>query len=291
MKPVTVCFGEMLWDRFTDGTRKPGGAPLNVAYHLSRLGMDSHIISSIGADKAGDELLDILHQWQLPTDGIQRNRQYPTGAVLATAGADNEMHYDILQPVAWDFIAWQPAYETLVSRASAFVFGSLAIRSQVSEYTLQKLLRSAAFKVMDINIRPPHSSMATIRELLHQVDLVKMNEEELRLVLEADGTSAATPLEGAQAVMQQYGVQQLIITRGSKGALYVNKDTFYDRPARQVTVKDTVGSGDAFLAGFLSRLLSGRPVNEALDLAIAVSGFVTTREGACPEYDKSLFVL
>ncbi|MBC9932234.1 carbohydrate kinase family protein [Chitinophaga qingshengii] len=289
MKPVTVCFGEMLWDIFPNGVRKPGGAPFNVAYHLSRLGMDSHIISRTGTDEAGDELRNILHAWQIPQALIQHDPQQPTGAVLATADANHEMHYDILQPVAWDFIAWQPEQETLVRNAGAFVFGSLAIRNSVSRDTLWKLLGAARFKVFDINIRPPHSDMDTIRELLNRVDLVKMNEEELQLVLAASGETYTTPLEGARAVMLRYGVPQLIITRGSKGAVYVNRHEHYERPAKQVVVKDTVGSGDSFLAGFLSQLLKGRSVSAALDLAVEVSGFVTTREGACPEYDAAQF--
>lgn len=279
----------MLWDIFPNGVRKPGGAPFNVAYHLSRLGMDSHIISRTGTDEAGDDLRNILQAWQIPQALLQRDLQQPTGAVLATADANHEMHYDILQPVAWDFIAWQPEQETLVRHAGAFVFGSLAIRNSVSRDTLWKLLDIAPFKVFDINIRPPHSNMDTIRELLSRVDLVKMNEDELQLVLAATNETYTTPLDGARAVMQYYGVPQLIITRGSKGAVYVNQHEHHERPAKQVVVKDTVGSGDSFLAGFLSQLLKGRSIPAALDLAVEVSGFVTTREGACPEYDAAQF--
>lgn len=289
MKPVTVCFGEILWDIFPNGVRKSGGAPFNVAYHLSRLGMDSHIISRTGNDEAGEALRKILRQWQIPEEMVQLDPQQPTGAVLATAGANHEMHYDILQPVAWDFIAWQPEQEALVRRAGAFVFGSLAIRSEVSRHTLRKLLAAAPYKVLDINIRPPHSDMNIIRQLLSEVNLVKMNEEELQLVLQATGDTFDSPVEGAQKVMQRYGVPQLIITRGSKGAVYVDRHVQYERPAKQVTVKDTVGSGDSFLAGFLSQVLKGRPIPAALDLAVEVSGFVTTCEGANPEYDSSRF--
>nr|WP_295864677.1 carbohydrate kinase [uncultured Chitinophaga sp.] len=289
MKPVTVCFGEILWDIFPNGVRKSGGAPFNVAYHLSRLGMDSHIISCTGDDEAGEALRQILRQWHIPEETVQLDPQQPTGAVLATAGANHEMHYDILQPVAWDFIAWQPEQEALIRRAGAFVFGSLAIRSEVSRRTLWKLLDAAPYKVLDINIRPPHSDMNTIRELLRRVDLVKMNEEELQLVLQATGDTSGSPVDGARKVMQHYGVPQLIITRGSKGAVYIDGQSQYERPAKQVTVKDTVGSGDSFLAGFLSQLLKGRPVPAALDLAVEVSGFVTTCEGANPEYDSSRF--
>lgn len=289
MKPVTVCFGEILWDVFPNGVRKPGGAPFNVAYHLSRLGMDSHIISRTGADEAGEALRKILRQWQVPEDMLQLDTQQPTGTVQATQGANHEMHYDILKPVAWDFIAWQPEQEALVRRSGAFVFGSLAIRSEVSRQTLWKLLDVAPYKVLDINIRPPHSDMNTIRELLRRVNLVKMNEEELQLVLHATGDTFATPEEGARIVMQRYGVPQLIITRGSKGAVYVDGHGQFERPAKQVTVKDTVGSGDSFLAAFLSQILKGRPVPAALDLAVEVSGFVTTCEGANPEYDSSRF--
>ncbi|SJZ59442.1 fructokinase [Chitinophaga eiseniae] len=289
MKPVTVCFGEILWDIFPNGVRKPGGAPFNVAYHLSRLGMDSHIISRTGDDEAGEALRQVLRQWHIPEETVQLDPQQPTGAVLATAGANHEMHYDILKPVAWDFIAWQPEQEALIRRAGAFVFGSLAIRNEVSRQTLWKLLDAAPYKVLDINIRPPHSDMNTIRELLRRVNLVKMNEEELQLVLQATGDTFGSPVDGARKVMQHYGVPQLIITRGSRGAVYIDGQAEYERPAKQVTVKDTVGSGDSFLAGFLSQLLKGRPVPAALDLAVEVSGFVTTCEGANPEYDSSRF--
>ncbi|WP_160714127.1 carbohydrate kinase family protein [Chitinophaga solisilvae] len=288
MQPTTVCFGEMLWDIFPDGA-KPGGAPMNVAYHLGKAGMESYIISRTGTDERGHALRQQLQQWGLPTDMCQTDPQYPTGTVIATAGADHEMSYDIIKPAAWDYIAWEPAQIPLLQRSAAFVFGSLATRNTVSLHTLQQLLRVAPYKVFDVNERPPHSDMEIIRHLMFQTSLVKMNQSELQALLAAEGMSYSGPAAGAEDILQIFPVDEVIVTLGSQGAFYMNHDMEWMQPAEKVMVKDTVGSGDSFLAGFLAKRLRGASVEEAMAAAAKLSAFVTTQEGACPDYDPAFY--
>ncbi|CAL1519761.1 carbohydrate kinase [Chitinophaga sp. MM2321] len=287
---MIVCYGEVLWDVFPKAV-KPGGAPMNVAYHLNKLGMETNIISRIGADEEGERMLSQLENWQLSTDWCQQDSEYPTGSVLATMGKDHEMSYEIRNPAAWDYIQWQPEFETLIRSAEAFVFGSLVTRNTVSRHTLFTMLEIAPYRVFDVNIRPPFSSIGIIRELLERVDMVKMNEAELRLLLSTYNVEFTTAQNGARFLLDKFSLKEIIITRGSRGALYLNNDTHYDLLAKQVPVKDTVGSGDSFLAGFLARKLQGKPLEEAMNFAIGLSAFVTTQEGACPDYNPAELII
>ncbi|HVI44023.1 MAG TPA: carbohydrate kinase [Chitinophaga sp.] len=281
-----VCYGEVLWDIFP-GSAKPGGAPMNVAYHLNKLGLQSHMISRVGNDDLGRQLLQQLQHWNISTQWCQQDIQYPTGTVLATEGADHEMSYDIIKPVAWDYIEWKDELDPLLKHADALVFGSLATRNETSYHTLLSLLEISSFRIFDINIRPPHSNIDIIKLLLAETDLVKMNLSELELLLCEEGISAASITEGAQKLLEKYEFSGMIITKGSQGAMFLDSTTFCERPAYQVTVKDTVGSGDAFLAGFLSRYLHGNMAEPAMDFATGLSAFVTTQEGACPDYEPA----
>ena len=149
-----VCFGEMLWDVLPTG-KQPGGAPLNVAVHLRNFGLEAQLISRVGHDDLGAELLAFVERKGLGTKYVQRGETHLTGVVKANVSNTNEVTYKIVQPVAWDYIQYEPALSDLVQGAEAFVFGSLAARSPVSRETLYRLLQQAALKVFDVNLRPP----------------------------------------------------------------------------------------------------------------------------------------
>lgn len=281
-KKSVVCFGEVLWDNLPTG-RKAGGAPMNVAYHLRRLGVDASIISRVGADGPGTELLDVLKQIDLSTGLIQIGQADQTSEVIARIDEGNEVAYDILCPVAWDFIDWQPSYRELLRRADAFVFGSLAARNERSRTTLFGMLGYTAFNVFDVNLRAPHYDCRVIEQLLYKTDLLKLNEAEL-MALARWFSCRPQESEIVSFIQEKIGINEIIVTKGSRGASFYHWTLRYDYPVYPVKVADTVGSGDAFLAAFLAKRLEGEPVEIALDYAAALSALVTGEYGACPSY-------
>jgi fructokinase len=285
-RPV-VCFGEVLWDHLPAGKR-PGGAPMNVAYHLHQLGINSQVISSIGNDQAGIALLDFLKEKGLPTAHIQVNDKYATSEVLATINKTNhEVTYEIIAPVAWDDIKWQPEIEVLLEEAQAFVFGSLSARSSETRKTLLKMLDHGAYHVFDVNLRSPHYSPEVINMLLQKSHMVKLNSSELLLIAQIYYPSCEKEPDALEVLFNRFNLAEILITKGSQGASYYTTSGRYDYPAYPVTVVDTVGSGDSFLAAFLAMKLANEPIEVALDYAVAMGSFITAKEGACPPYSKA----
>ena len=286
--PSIFCYGEVLWDIFPEGARA-GGAPFNVAYNLMRMGIDAHMISRVGNDKLGTDLMSQLTDWKIATQDSQIDTQYPTGTVIAHIDEHNEAHYDIIQPVAWDYIEFRNDYKEKISNASAFVFGSLITRNETSRNTLFELLEIAKFKVFDVNIRPPFYSIPVIKELLFKADLVKMNKAELRLILDFLNKDYKGEEDSIRFIQDTFDIKEILVSKGSKGAIYYNADAHYEVPAVPVTIQDTVGSGDAFLAGFFSKRILNADPYEIMSQATALGAFITSNEGACPNYTYSDF--
>jgi fructokinase len=280
-----VCFGEILWDILPSG-EEAGGAPMNVAYHLTKHGVDTTLISKIGNDDRGKQLLEVLKKNNVSTGYIQVDHNHQTGIVYAKPGANHEMAYDIVHPVAWDFIEWSDDLQNLVSQSEFFIHGSLGARSEFSRNTLLKLLEGANKRVFDINIRPPHFSKELALELMKGTNILKLNEAELNSISAWFG-DYKTVDEQIKNVQDQLQIPIVIVTRGEHGALVSAEGTIYSHPGYKVLVADTVGSGDAFLAGFLYQVLQGEPVQQALNFACASGAIVASYVGACPGYETS----
>lgn len=278
-----VCFGEVLWDILPAGA-VPGGAPMNVAYHLHKLKKNPALITSIGVDEKGKELIKIFTDYGVCIDFFQTNKNYETGKVFAQPNEHNEMVYDIVKPSAWDFIEWKNEMEALVADATFFVFGSLAARNDVSKKTLMKLLESAKTKVVDINLRAPHFTKKIVEELLTKADLLKLNLAELELI--SDWFSKYKNIDDrVHSISDKFKIENMVVTLGGDGAkLYYNGNA-YTQNGFKVTVADTVGSGDAFLAGLLAKLLDNASPADALEFASRMGAFVATQKGGCPSYD------
>lgn len=281
-----VCFGEILWDVLPT-ERKPGGAPMNVAYHLHKLGIHGSLVSAIGNDQAGKDLVDFLNSIELSTNYIQICESEKTSQVLATVNDNHEVSYEILYPVAWDKIAAEPVHQSLVKNSGAFVFGSLASRDAVSRATLFKMLDFAKYKVFDVNLREPHYSKDLVNRLLERANMVKLNMGELMLLSGWYNPNSSTEAEAVGTLLTRFPITELLITKGSKGASYYTCDFRFDYPAYPIQVADTIGSGDAFLAAFLAMKLRNEPLEATLDYAVAMGAFITSHSGACPSYVKS----
>lgn len=277
-----ICFGEVLWDILPSGA-VPGGAPMNVTYHLQKLGKRPALITRVGRDEKGKALTAIFLEHGVCTDYFQVDDEYETGKVFAQPRENNEMVYDIVQPVAWDFIEWRDAYGDLVSNAEYFVFGSLAARNSESKNTLLRLLEEAKNKVLDINLRAPHYDRRLVEELLGKTDFLKLNLAELELI--SGWFSDYTGIDDRiKSIADRFGLANIVVTMGSDGAALYMSGNLYDHPGFSVEVKDTVGSGDAFLAGLLSKLMEHALPQDALEFANGLGAFVATKTGACPPY-------
>ncbi|NII25905.1 carbohydrate kinase [Pseudoflavitalea sp. X16] len=280
-----VCYGEVLWDILPAGAL-PGGAPMNVAYHLHKLNRAISVITKVGADSHGRELLDIFSKWGIGTDHFSIDPIHPTGLVYARSNGHHEMAYDIVYPSAWDFITWDDSYTALMQQTDYLVFGSLICRSPASKNTLFSLLESATTttKVLDINLRPPHFNRPIIEQLLQKTDVLKLNLAELELI--AGWYSPVPTVTGKiKLIQERFLINTIVVTMGGDGAVLCLNGDFYEHAGYKVQVADTVGSGDAFLAAFLSQLIDRAPPAEMLDYACAMGALIASYPGACPDYD------
>lgn len=277
-----VCFGEILWDNLPNGTM-PGGAPMNVAYHLKKLGNEPALITKVGSDEWGNKLKTLMENNSITTDFFQTDDTLQTGKVNATIGNYNEVTYDILEPVAWDNIEWQDELADLVANSKYFVFGSLATRSHVNEITLAKLLGAAKFRVLDINLRAPHYTKDKIEHLLHHVDLLKLNQSELELLGEWF-TEYKSDADCISALQDRFDIPDIVVTKAGDGAIFNCNGQYYSHPGHKIVVADTVGSGDAFLAALLTKLSVGGAAEDALEFACGVGALVASYRGGCPDY-------
>jgi len=277
-----VCFGEILWDILPGGA-KPGGAPMNVAFHLKKFGQRPGTLTRVGMDEKGHALKDLLSQQDISLELVQDDPIYPTGIVTATPDENNNMSYDIIRPVAWDFIELETSHQKIMQDADYFLFGSLAARSQTSHDTLFALIEMANKKVLDINLRPPHFNKKVVSDLFAKADILKLNEDELELV--TGWFSGYSNMEDRIAHLQdRFDIPSVIVTLGADGAILRQKGYMYRHAGYQVKVADTVGSGDSFLAAFLSKTIEGATPSESLTFAAAVGATVASRSGAWANY-------
>lgn len=282
MKKV-ICFGEVLWDNFQTGKR-PGGAPMNVALHLAKNAIQSLVVSSVGDDANGKELTKFLHSQNIAIANIQTHKTLPTGIVEVQLDENQQATYTIVKPVAWDEIQYADSILQQVISADAILFGSLACRSQLTRDTLFKLLPSAKLKVLDLNLRAPHYEAAVLKDLINNCDILKINEDELTHIVNL----YKLPLQGIEGslnnVAEITGLKTICVTLGDKGAIVYHKQQLYKHAGYKVKVADTVGSGDAFLATFLTGYLKETAMDKNLARSCAAGALVASRHGANPEY-------
>jgi fructokinase len=282
MSNQVLCFGEVLWDTFQDG-KKVGGAPLNVARHLIQQGINAVMVSRVGTDDSGNELMQNLTHTGLTLDLVQHDRHLPTCEVTVQLDATGQATYIIPKPVSWDNI--QPTDELLqqADSASAIVFGSLACREQATRTTLLNLLSELTLpmRVFDVNLRAPHYELDTIETLAAMANVIKMNEEEAELLI---GHSKASLQNRIIEFQKKFHTQTICVTRGENGAMIWHDEEFYEHPGFPVNVVDTVGAGDSFLATLVAGLLAKKDIPQILEKACKVGAFVASQRGANPAY-------
>lgn len=288
MKKLIVGLGEILWDVFPSG-KVLGGAPANFAYHINQTGHEGYVISSIGKDDLGREIMGQLSKYNLPH--IIQHSDYPTGTVQVTLDREGIPSYRITDNVAWDFIEFSPLVEELAKKTSAVCYGTLAQRNDVTRNTFFKFFRSMptnSLKIYDVNLRLNYYSKEIIEQSLIVADILKINEDELNVLCDLFNV-AGDETDRCKKVIVLFSLDIVILTKGSEGSNIITEmnNSFLTTP--KVKVEDTVGAGDAFTAAFVASYLNGESIETAHRRAVNVAAYVCTKKGAMPPYDYSFF--
>jgi fructokinase len=277
-----LCVGEVLWDSLPEGLFL-GGAPFNVACHLRATGTPVSMVSRVGDDRLGDEVLRRATRYGVGVDLVQVDGALPTGFVRVRVDERGNGNYEICEPAAWDAIEATEALLSRAARARAIVFGSLAQRNATSRATLERLWSVAGDSqmVFDVNLRPPYEDVDVVRRSLERADVVKLSSAELVRLSDWFGWKGHEPAR-MRGLAEQFGCGVVCVTRGGEGAALLHDGVFTEHPGFPAEVRDTVGAGDAFLAVLLSGLLAGHSDAELLQHANLMGAYVVTQFGALP---------
>lgn len=286
MTKKIICFGEVLFDVFPTH-RKIGGAPLNVALRMASLGINAQIISRVGNDEIGKELLHFIEENGVATDTIQVDENLSTGEVIVQLNDKGSASYTINYPVAWDKIEVTSVAKNAIANADAMVFGSLVCRHLVSHQTLLDLMNLAKYKIFDVNLRAPFYTKELLIELMNKADFIKFNDDELYEISEYMNSPYNSLEQNIHFIAEQTNTKHICVTKGSHGAVLYYNDTMYYNSGYKIEVADTVGAGDSFLAGLLTQLLTGNDTQFAVNYACALGALVAQKEGANPKIEAA----
>ncbi len=284
MKDVVVGMGEALWDILPEG-KKIGGAPANFAYHVSQFGLPGCVVSAVGLDPLGKEIVENFTSKGL--DQLIAEVPYPTGTVQVVIDQAGIPQYEIKENVAWDNIPYTASLEQLAGRTKAVCFGSLAQRNVVSRNTINSFLDAMpqaddTLVVFDVNLRQGFYDKDILCDSMTRCNILKINDEELVAVSRMFGYPGIDLQDKCWILLGKYNLKMLILTCGINGSYVFTPGSVSFQPTPKVEVADTVGAGDSFTAAFIAGILKGKSVAEAHSLAVRTSAFVCTRNGAMP---------
>lgn len=289
MKNLIIGLGEALWDMLPEG-KKLGGAPANFAYHAGQFGLDTLAVSALGEDKLAEETIEALEQNGLKY--LMPRVPYATGTVQVTLTGEGIPTYEIKENVAWDNIPFTDEIKEAARNCRAVCFGSLAQRNIVSRQTIQQFLDATpddCIKICDINLRQQFYSKEILEESFKRCDILKINDEELVIVGRMFGYDNLDESAVCEQMVKEYNLQMLVLTCGTNGSHVFTSDGKHSfQPTPKVEVADTVGAGDSFTGSFCAAILNGKPVEEAHRIAVEVSAYVCTQNGAMPKYPAEL---
>ena len=290
MKDIVVGMGEALWDVLPEG-KKIGGAPANFAYHVSQFGLPSCVVSAVGADPLGKEIIENFTSKGL--NQLIEEVPYPTGTVQVEIDPAGVPQYEIKENVAWDNIPYTARLENLAANTKAVCFGSLAQRNVVSRNTINRFLDAMPdtddrLIVFDVNLRQGFYTKEILCNSMRRCNILKINDEELVTVSRMFGYPGTDLQDKCWILLGKYNLKMLILTCGINGSYVFTPGSVSFQPTPKVEVADTVGAGDSFTAAFISGILKGRSVAEAHSRAVQTSAFVCTKKGAMPELPAEL---
>ena len=284
MNDIVVGMGEALWDVLPEG-KKIGGAPANFAYHVSQFGLPGYVVSAVGDDALGREIVENFTSKGL--NQLIAEVPYPTGTVQVEIDQAGIPQYDIKENVAWDNIPYTDSLEALAKRTKAVCFGSLAQRNVVSRETINRFLDAMpqsddSLVVFDVTLRQGFYNKEILCNSMSRCNILKINDEELVTVSRMFGYPGIDLQDKCWILLGKYNLKMLILTCGINGSYVFTPGNVSFQPTPKVEVADTVGAGDSFTAAFISSILKGRSVQEAHSRAVRTSAYVCTKKGAMP---------
>jgi fructokinase len=283
-----AAFGELLWDLLPHG-KVLGGAPANFIYRINSFGDQGTLLSKVGNDKAGKEAREALRKLGVSDEDIQTDYEFPTGSVKVKFDEKGNPDFNIITDVAYDHIEINAEMMSAFSQADCVCFGTLVQRYGISKNTLRELIHESSdvIKFLDINLRKKCYTAATIEDSLRMTNILKTNDEELLITRDLLGLKHDNLKDLAQETIEKFDLDILLCTLGSNGAFCLTKeDIFHYDPGYQINLGDTVGSGDAFSAGFVHYYMNGLPIEEALQFGNAAGAMVATTTGATSPISK-----
>ena len=282
--PVKILvFGEVLWDLIRDGEYL-GGAPFNLAAHLASCGIHSYIITNVGDDKRGRQVLKEMDRLGVDKTYVGVDPHHPTGTVNVALSQAGEPSYTINENVAYDFIELDDAQIEKIGneRFGAFCFGTLNQREETARRTLYRILDVLGdiHVFYDINLRQHYYSKEMIHKSLSRTTILKLNDDEVRMVSSLMFEEMLDDIKFARRIGDKYGIYIVLITLGKNGCAVYHDGAFESCPGTEVVVADTVGAGDRFCMG-------DSPM-EAARKANSLGAFVASQQGAIPEYSEEI---
>lgn len=284
-----AAFGELLWD-LLPSRKVLGGAPANFIYRINSFGDHGTLLSKVGNDKAGRVARETLRNMGVSDENVQTDYYFPTGSVKVKIDEFGNADYHILTDVAYDHIEINTEMMDAFSQADCVCFGTLVQRYGISKNTLRELIHEApdVVKFLDINLRKKCYTATSIEDSLKMADILKTNDNELLITKELLGLKNENLKKLAQEVIEKYNLKIILCTLGANGAFCItDKNEFFYDPGHEIELVDTVGSGDAFSAGFVHYYMNGHPINEALRFGNAAGAMVATTTGATTPIGKN----
>ncbi len=289
MQNVIVGIGEILWDMLPSG-KVIGGAPANFAYHAQELGESSIVVSCVGNDELGREIISSLEKKDMPTEFLYIDKSHPTGVVSARINKEGKPSYLIQEEVAWDYIPTSTLIRELAFKSAAVCFGTAAQRSQLSRMTIQTfvgLMEQDSIRVFDINLRQNFYSQDVIETSLSLANVLKLNVNELSVVkklLRLNGDEKKILNE----LSRKYSLNLIALTRGREGSILFTEGKTSNHEGHKINVEDTVGAGDAFVAGLVTGMLRGYELDDLHNKANRVASYICSKRGATPSLTNEI---
>lgn len=239
--------------------RAPGGAPANVAAAVAKAGGQASMITKLGVDAFGDFLIDTLNDVGVNTEHVLRTKEANTALAFVSLKEDGERDFSFYRNPSADLLLTEEEIdEELFQDGDILHFCSVDLVESPMKKAHAKAIRSAKSKGAIISFDPnvrlplwddPKECRSTILDFLPEAHLVKISDEELEFI-----TGISNEAEAIQSLFVG-DVKAVIFTKGSEGAdLYVDGNCYHSSGYR-VNVQDTTGAGDAFIGGFLYKLL------------------------------------
>jgi fructokinase len=278
---TVLSFGETLWDLLPDGAVL-GGAPCNLAYRVNAFGERGRIVTRLGRDERGRTAFDRIRGLGMETGLIQWDERKPTGTVPVTVDAKGVPDFTIVEDVAYDHIEATPGLLAEAAAADCVCFGTLVQRTAGSREALRRVLAAAprALKVLDLNLRRRCYTRETVEHSLQAADILKLNDGEAMELARTFGLKGGTPEEAARECRSRWDLDACVVTLGERGAYGVTARGEAAVGGRKVEVADTIGSGDAFTAAFVTGWLRGRSLEDCVTVGNALGAMVARTKGA-----------